>query len=468
MRERFCPASFKLIQHEKFISSKQEEDEKIDDYISRFNKMAQILELQEGQLIAQFISNLKSSIKEDVMIHNPQTLAAAYERARVKAAAMGHNQNSLEMQMKKLIEMQKEQMKTAEKQKEEVQSIAMIDQRIMRDIADVRQEMSTQRNRPNDSLDWYDRYQTDGIGDRFKRQENTQAYNKKREVQAYERNGQRYEQPAYRSNKPGGNRTYSSPERRSDQETNSNNVELAKENAALKNRMRQMEQQNRQPTNAQYERPNVKCCNCSRMGHMARECIAPAKRTTWWRDVEKRNNSWTPEESATRRTERQNTINSLEIKEDSEDEESITKIPCDDDMYIKIEIKGQQTKALIDSGSTCNGINPKTFEEIRRRDKSISLLPPKNATARGVNGSAVDIKGITYLPVKIGATCWTMKLLVMDIGPSVLLGRRFLKEHNAILDTGNNEISIGPEIICLLKVDSQIPEKLTEERDNYQ
>ena len=62
LRDRFCPPSFKLLVHEELCSEKQKEGESVNDYIVRFNKMSQILDLPQEQQKAQFISNLKGDL----------------------------------------------------------------------------------------------------------------------------------------------------------------------------------------------------------------------------------------------------------------------------------------------------------------------------------------------------------------------------------------------------------------------
>ena len=49
LRERSCPRSFKLIVHERLCSDKQKDNETIDEFISRFNKMTQVIYLSEDQ-----------------------------------------------------------------------------------------------------------------------------------------------------------------------------------------------------------------------------------------------------------------------------------------------------------------------------------------------------------------------------------------------------------------------------------
>ena len=121
LRERFCPASFRLIQHEKFVSNKQGQDEDVSEYIRRFSKSAKLLKLPENQLVAQFTSNLNSAIKEDVMLFNPATLTDAYERARVKCAAMQctKDKNPLEAQIKRLVDLQEQQVYNSNKSEKE-------------------------------------------------------------------------------------------------------------------------------------------------------------------------------------------------------------------------------------------------------------------------------------------------------------------------------------------------------------
>ena len=114
LKERFCPSSFKLLIHEKLCSEKMKESETINEYISRFTRMAQMLDLSEPQKIAQFTSNLRGPLKEHVIISNPENLNQAFERARLKASAQKHHLDNLEEKMQKLITLQEKIVKDQE------------------------------------------------------------------------------------------------------------------------------------------------------------------------------------------------------------------------------------------------------------------------------------------------------------------------------------------------------------------
>ena len=99
------------------------ENESIEEYITRFNKMTQMLELAESQKVALFIANLKGILKEHVIISNPLTLVRAFECARIKASAAQHNKESIEMQVKKLVNLHEETMKEQNKEIKEIKTI---------------------------------------------------------------------------------------------------------------------------------------------------------------------------------------------------------------------------------------------------------------------------------------------------------------------------------------------------------
>ena len=106
----FCPESLKHIIREKLVSSKQLADEPISEYISRFQKLTQTLDLSEKQKIAQFVSNVQGHIKEYLMLNVQDTLADTYQRARVKYEAQKLNAGSIESRMERLITLQEQQL----------------------------------------------------------------------------------------------------------------------------------------------------------------------------------------------------------------------------------------------------------------------------------------------------------------------------------------------------------------------
>ena len=157
LRERFCPRSFKLIVHEKLCSDKQRDNETIDEFISRFNRMTQVIDLSEDQKIAQFITNLTNTLREHVIVSNPKTLAQAYEMARVKFAAQRHNNGSLEEQMKKMIQLQEKYLKKDTDGKFEKESTVAF---LKSEIEELKRSIPSQINQildqPNDSLTRYE------------------------------------------------------------------------------------------------------------------------------------------------------------------------------------------------------------------------------------------------------------------------------------------------------------------------
>ena len=85
------------------------------------------------------------------MIHNPRTLTDAYERARIKNAAMRHSQGQLECKMAKLIELQEAQLQKSKATEEK--TIALMQESRNTNVS----PMNTGRNQPNDSLKGYSR-----------------------------------------------------------------------------------------------------------------------------------------------------------------------------------------------------------------------------------------------------------------------------------------------------------------------
>ena len=114
LEKRFCSSTFKMLVTEKLRSEKQGPTESIDQYISRFSKVTRILDLTPEQKISEFITNLDGDLKEHFLVNYPIDLADAFQKARVKAAAQNHNQNTVKSQVNEMLNLQKEQMKKTE------------------------------------------------------------------------------------------------------------------------------------------------------------------------------------------------------------------------------------------------------------------------------------------------------------------------------------------------------------------
>ena len=176
MKSRFCPSSFRLIIHERLCSERMSEQESINDYISRFNKMTQIIELSDSQKVAQFTAGLTGSLKEHVILANPNTLVAAFEAARVKDSAGKHNTSSLESQVKKIIQMQEEQLRKEEKDRK----VSKIDVAFVKDevIKEIKRDLPTSINQlfdqPNTSMNGY-KMGAKGYGIRYPSDQNTSS-----------------------------------------------------------------------------------------------------------------------------------------------------------------------------------------------------------------------------------------------------------------------------------------------------
>ena len=93
------------------------------------------------------------------MLHNPTTLAEAYNRARVKEAAQKQSSNHIETQMQRMIELQKEQMEKISLNTKET-DLKSLKTDIINEIKGAREiNYISNQGAPNNSLDHYKREQ---------------------------------------------------------------------------------------------------------------------------------------------------------------------------------------------------------------------------------------------------------------------------------------------------------------------
>ena len=165
MRERYCSSAFRMIMGEKLRNAKMRDDEHIDEYVSRFTRLGQIVGLGEKELIPQFISNVIPSLKKSLMIYDPQTLSEAFERARVKGAAQEMHADSRDKKMNdklnEMMEMLKLKKNEVSRRDERISTVLEAPpskdavESLKSEVADLRQQLN-QKARPNDSLDKFE------------------------------------------------------------------------------------------------------------------------------------------------------------------------------------------------------------------------------------------------------------------------------------------------------------------------
>ena len=88
LRGRFRSAGFRMTQQGKLMNATQREDEGIDDYIERFERIADSIDTDPQQKLTLFIRNTKKEIREDLITFGAETAQEAYNRARLKEASM--------------------------------------------------------------------------------------------------------------------------------------------------------------------------------------------------------------------------------------------------------------------------------------------------------------------------------------------------------------------------------------------
>ena len=88
LRERFKSTGFKMIQQGRLMNATQKEDEGIDDFIERFERLADSIDTEPQQKLALFTRNAKKEIREVLITFGAGSTQEAYNRPRLKEASM--------------------------------------------------------------------------------------------------------------------------------------------------------------------------------------------------------------------------------------------------------------------------------------------------------------------------------------------------------------------------------------------
>ena len=164
----------------------------------------------------------------------------------------------------------------------------------------------------------------------------------------------------------------------------------------------------------------IRCHNCSGIGHMKRNCPSP-RRTTRGQPPAASHES--PEPTV------------LHVKAHSQE------------MSIHLTIQELEICAVLDSGARRSVLPLHHYNAIHSNARP-SLQPSTVKTLLGVGPGDVPVIGEAYIPVQINNRQVSVLFLVADIaGEEALLGHPFLVQAQARLDFGNSRIVLfGEEV----------------------
>lgn len=112
-------------------------------------------------------------------------------------------------------------------------------------------------------------------------------------------------------------------------------------------------------------------------------------------------------------------------------------------MKLEVQILGQSTIAMIDSGATGNFMSPRCQEEL----KILGREKPEVIPMTGIDGKPLGGKGLTtetgWIPMVVGDHFEMINFDVTELGQhSVILGIPWLKKHNPTIDWKINELQL--------------------------
>ena len=127
--------------------------------------------------------------------------------------------------------------------------------------------------------------------------------------------------------------------------------------------------------------------------------------------------------------------------------------------------------ALVDSGSGLNLIYQELFKGLTfkypeiKADKELKL-------ATNVNGEIIQSNDAITLPISWGKGSITTKFYIFEIPKAMILGRKFLKDNEALINLKTNTITINSVESCLFSniqrknlIDWDVP---IEKNDKYE
>ena len=100
LRNRFRSAGFKMTQQGKLMNATQRDEEGIDEYIERFERIADSIDTDPKQKLTLFIRNTKKEIREDLITFGAESAQEAYNRARLKEASMMEREEKVQEETK--------------------------------------------------------------------------------------------------------------------------------------------------------------------------------------------------------------------------------------------------------------------------------------------------------------------------------------------------------------------------------
>ncbi|KAM3623655.1 uncharacterized protein V6R79_013858 [Siganus canaliculatus] len=167
-------------------------------------------------------------------------------------------------------------------------------------------------------------------------------------------------------------------------------------------------------------RDEVRCHNCSGLGHMKRDCPSPRKATR-------------PRASVTAPDGPEPAVLHLNAR--------------GQEMSVHIRVHEVEVCAVLDSGAR-KSVLPLCHYNAIRPDIRPPLQPSIVKTLLGVGPGDVPVLGETHIPVQINSRQVDVHFLVANIsGDEALLGHPFLCQAQACLDFGNHRIMLfGEEV----------------------
>lgn len=110
------------------------------------------------------------------------------------------------------------------------------------------------------------------------------------------------------------------------------------------------------------------------------------------------------------------------------------------DSFVYIKIVNVKTRCLVDTGASLSVINESLFKKIPAK---IQISPSRILQIKGVGGQCYNTKGCVVLPVLIGNLIIHQEFHIFENSQHpVILGRDFLKKHNANIDWASRTLTV--------------------------